>query len=208
MDGKIHAVIGAGTGVTVAQSIGMEPVETAVLMTTGIIAALVPDLDTAGKLANRISLSHKMIQGFVRTTGIITGAYAWFGLSGYAMYIGLALGVFLLLIAPKFSQKLMLFVSGAAIIAAGVAMMEIWVWLTGVYVAIAALVAHRSYTHSLVGLLFFAIIAFYIQERFAMEGLFWTLVLAYASHLLADMRFVPGNKRGIKLFLPFSQKGI
>ncbi|ALX49639.1 metal-dependent hydrolase [Lentibacillus amyloliquefaciens] len=208
MDGKLHAVIGAGTGVAVAQSIGMEPVETAVLMGAGIIAGLVPDLDTAGKLANKISLSHKMIQGFVRTTGILAGAYAWFGLSGYAMYIGLALGIFLLLIAPKFSQKLMLLISGVAVIAAGLAMSEIWVWLSGSYVAGAALVAHRSYTHSIIGLIFFAIIAFYVNERFAMEGLFWTLVLGYASHLLADMRFIPGNKRGIKLFLPFSQKGV
>ncbi|SFD68452.1 inner membrane protein [Lentibacillus persicus] len=206
MDGKIHAVLGAGTGVAVAQTIGMEPVDTAILMSAGVIAGLVPDLDTAGKLANKISLSHKMIQGFVRTVGILAGAYAWFGLEGYAMYVGLALGIFLLVIAPKFSQKLMLLISGVAIIAAGVALTEVWVWLSGIYVAAAALVGHRSYTHSIAGLLFFAVIAFYINERFALEGLFWALVLGYASHLLADMRLVPGNKRGIKLFLPFSQK--
>ncbi|MFD1361241.1 metal-dependent hydrolase [Lentibacillus salinarum] len=208
MDGKIHAVIGAGTGVAVAQATGQDAVNTAVLLTAGIIASLAPDLDTAGKLANKISLSHKMIQGFVRTTGILTAGYAWFGLSGYAMYIGLALGAFLLLIAPKFSQKLMLFISGAAIITTGIALSEIWVWLTGLYVTVAALVSHRGYTHSLIGLAFFSLIAFYISERFSVNSLYWTLVLAYASHLLADMRFVPGNKRGIKLFLPFSQKAI
>lgn len=208
MDGKIHAVIGAGTGVVVAQAAGQDAIHTAVLITAGIIASLAPDLDTAGKLANKISLSHKMIQGFVRTTGILTGAYAWFGLSGAAMYIGLALGVFLLWIAPKFSQKLMLFISGAAIIVAGAAMSEVWVWLAGLYVTGAALVSHRGYTHSLIGLLFFSVLAFYISERFSVHGLYWALILGYASHLLADMRFLPGNKRGIKLFLPFSQKGV
>lgn len=208
MDGKIHAIIGAGTGIAVAQSTDLDAVNTAVLMGAGVIAALAPDLDTAGKLANKISLSHKMIQSFVRSTGILAAIYAWFVLAGTGKYIGLALGAFLLFIAPKFSQKLMLFISGSAIILAGVYVSEIWVWLAGIYVAIAALVSHRSYTHSLIGWLYFSIIAFYISESFAVNGLYWTLVLAYGSHLLVDIKIWPGNKRGIKLFLPFSQKTI
>ncbi|WP_010531408.1 metal-dependent hydrolase [Lentibacillus jeotgali] len=208
MDGKIHAIVGAGTSIAVAQSTGQDAINTAVLMGAGIVASLVPDLDTGGKLANKISLSYKMVQNLVRLIGILAGLYAWFGLAGTEKYIGLALGVFLLFIAPVFSQKLMLFISGAAIIAGGVFISEIWVWLAGVYVAMAALVPHRSYTHSLIGWLFFGVIAYYINQDFAVQGLFWALVLAYGSHLLIDMQFLPGNKRGIKLFLPFSQKGV
>ncbi|SFA95049.1 inner membrane protein [Lentibacillus halodurans] len=205
MDGKIHAIIGAGTGIAVAQSTGQDAINTAVLMTAGMIAALAPDLDTAGKLANKISLSHKMIQSFVRSTGILTGIYAWIVLAGTEKYIGLALGIFLFMIAPKFSQKLMLAISGAAIITVGIFISEVWVWLTGIYVVAAALVPHRSYTHSLIGFLFFSVIAFYISQDIVVYGLHSTLILAYGSHLLMDMRLLPGNKRGIRLLLPFTQ---
>ncbi|GAB4071881.1 hypothetical protein GCM10028778_00140 [Barrientosiimonas marina] len=208
MDGKFHAVIGAGTGVAVAQTTGQDAIGTAVLLAAGMVASLAPDLDTAGKLANKISLSHKMIQGFVRTAGILLGGYALLALSGAAMYIGLALGVFLLLLAPKFSQRLMLLVSGIAIIAAGIALEAIWAGLAGLYVVIASIASHRGCTHSLIGLLFFGVITFYIHEQFQITGLCWTLMLAYLSHLLADMRFIPGNKRGIKLFWPLSRKAI
>ncbi|HLR61938.1 MAG TPA: metal-dependent hydrolase [Lentibacillus sp.] len=208
MDGKTHAIIGAGTGLAVAQSTGQDAVNTAVMVGAGMVAALAPDLDTGGKLANKISLSHKMIQNLVRLIGILAGIYAWLSLTGTEKYIGLALGAFLLFIAPVFSQKLMLFISGATIIAGGIFISEMWIWLAGVYVAAAALVPHRSYTHSLIGWLFFGVIAYYISQNFAIQGLFWTLVLAYGSHLVADMRILPGNKRGIKLFLPFSQKEI
>ncbi|WP_167751446.1 metal-dependent hydrolase [Lentibacillus salicampi] len=208
MDGKIHALIGAGTGVAVAQSTGQDAINTAILMGAGVIAALAPDLDTAGKLANKISLSHKMIQSFVRSTGILLAIYAWFMLAGTEQYMGLTLGAFLLFIAPKFSQKLMLFISGAAIIAGGILLSQTWVWLAGAYVTVAALVSHRGYTHSIIGWLFFSLVAYYVHTEFAVHGLFWTLVFAYGSHLVADMRFVPGNKRGIKLLLPFSKKGV
>src|SRR5699024_3438302 len=208
MNGKIHAIIGAGTGVAVAQSTGQDAVNTAVLIGAGMVAALVPDLDTAGKLANKISLSHKMIQSLVRLIGIVIGVYAWSGLTGDEKYMGLALGAFLLFIAPLFSQKVMLFISGAAIIAGGFFLAKTWVWLAGIYVAAAALVSHRSYTHSLIGWLFFGVIAYYVNEAFAVYGLFWTLILAYGSHLFTDIRFWPGNKRGIKLFLPLSKKEI
>src|SRR5699024_1811464 len=208
MDGKTHAIIGAGTGLAVAQSTGQDAVNTAVMVGAGMVAALAPDLDTGGKLANKISLSHKMIQNLVRLIGILAGIYAWLSLTGTEKYIGLALGAFLLFIAPVFSQKLMLFISGATIIAGGIFISEMWIWLAGVYVAAAALVPHRSYTHSLIGWLFFGVIAYYISQNFAIQGLFWTLVLAYGSHLVADMRILPGNKRGIKLFLPVSQKEI
>ncbi|GGJ81938.1 hypothetical protein GCM10007063_00460 [Lentibacillus kapialis] len=205
MDGKIHALVGAGTAIAVAQSTGQDAVNTTVMMGAGVMAALAPDLDTAGKLANKISLSHKTIQNLVRIIGILAGAYTWFGLTGTEKYIGLALGAFLLFIAPIFSQKLMLFLSGAAIVAGGIFISEIWVWMLGVYVVAAALVPHRSYTHSFIGWLFFAMIAYYIDQEFMIQGLYWALVLAYGSHLLTDMRFWPGNKRGIKLLLPFSR---
>ena len=100
----------------------------------------------------------------------------------------------------------MLLITGIIFACAGYWLAAIWLLLFGIYIIIAAFLPHRSYTHSLLGLVYYTIIAHYLNLEFQVTGLELACVLGYSSHLIADMRLIPGNKKGVKLFLPF--KGI
>lgn len=206
MRGTAHAVIGASVGFAVAKETGAVGGDVLFLIGAGMISGLAPDLDTGGKLANRISVSKKYLNTAVRMIGILLGCYAYFFAKGSEGYISYIVSIILLFVLPRFSNKFMLMLTGMVITFVGYVLMAIWMQLFGIYVMIASLLAHRSYTHSLLGVAFYSIIAYYLTIDFPLNGLFKVCVLAYMSHLFADMRFIPGNKRGIKPFLPY--KGI
>src|SRR5690625_7702345 len=93
----------------------------------------------------------------------------------------------------------MLILTGVTIGFAGVLLGKLWVILAATYIFIASFLPHRSYTHSLIGLLYFSYIAYLFSKDININGIFLTSVLGYSSHLVADMRIIPFNKRGIKL---------
>lgn len=206
MRGSAHALLGAAVGFGVAQQTGASPEHVLVLTGAGVISGLIPDLDTGGKLANRISVSNTYLNAAVRLIGILLGCYAYFSATGMDKYIGFIGAFILLFVLPQFSKKFMLLLTGVVITVAGYVLATIWIQLIGVYVIAASLLAHRSYTHSLLGLAFYGMIAHYFETDYPINGLFSACMFGYISHLIADMRFIPGNKKGIKLFLPF--KGI
>jgi inner membrane protein len=74
-----------------------------------------------------------------------------------------------------------------------------------VYVIIASITSHRSYTHSILGVIFFGIIASKLEVSLGIHGVYYACLGGYISHLLADLKVLPFNKRGIKLFLPVSK---
>jgi inner membrane protein len=100
----------------------------------------------------------------------------------------------------------MLTITGLGVLAGGISLQEIWLIMLGIYIIIASFVPHRSYTHSLLGIVFFALISHYLEASLRIEGIFLTCLLGYISHLVADMKVLPFNKRGVKFFLPFSAK--
>ncbi|MGM8365235.1 metal-dependent hydrolase [Virgibacillus sp. W0181] len=205
MDGKLHGLIGAGVGFGVSQSVGADVGETLFLMAAGIVSSLAPDLDTASRLANRISFPHQIMQNMMRLIGSFLAVYSFLKLATTEKIVGIATGMVLFLIAPKFSRKFMLLISGVVVIGAGIYVNKTWVILAGCYIAAASLLSHRTYTHSLLGLVFFSLIAVRAEEDLGVSGLYWAAILAYASHLVADMRLIPGNKKGVKLLLPLSR---
>ncbi|HLR15541.1 MAG TPA: metal-dependent hydrolase, partial [Bacillota bacterium] len=75
--------------------------------------------------------------------------------------------------------------------------------LFAIYVGVASLLPHRSYTHSLIGLVCFSYIAYKASIDFGVEQLFLAGSLGYLTHLLLDSRYIPGNRRGISILLPF-----
>lgn len=206
MKGTAHGMLGAAVGFAVAQSVASSPADMVLLTGAGMLSGLVPDLDTGGKLTHRLALSNKYLNTIVRLIAVLLGCYAYFYTTGIHRYVGLFEAAVLLFVLPKFSRKFMLLLTGAVMLIAGLSLARIWIQLFGVYVIVASLLTHRSYTHSLLGLGFYAMIASYLSKDFPVAGLFEACVIGYASHLIADMRFIPGNKRGIKPFLPF--KGI
>lgn len=102
----------------------------------------------------------------------------------------------------------MLTITGVAVIVGGFSLEELWVILLGIYIMIASVSSHRSYTHSLVGVGFFGYIAFLFDSSLGMDGVFYACLGGYISHLIGDLRILPFNKRGVKMFLPLSSKEI
>ncbi|WP_404458892.1 metal-dependent hydrolase [Oceanobacillus kapialis] len=208
MNGTAHAAVGAGAGFIVANTHTVTPTETLLLVSIGTIAGLLPDLDIDGKLRGRITLSHKMFRTIAQLIGILMITYSIYEGDGTNQFIGLGIGVLLLILASFLKQKHMLLLTGIAVMAVGLSLQEMWLLLLGVYILIASVVAHRSYTHSAIGVIFVGYIAYRLELSFALPGIHSTCLAGYISHLVADSKLLPFNKRGIKLFLPFSSKEV
>src|SRR5690625_7435101 len=102
----------------------------------------------------------------------------------------------------KITKKIMLILTGVIIGFVGVLLSKLWVILAATYIIIALFLPHRSYTHSLIGLLYFSYIAYLFSKDININGIFITSILGYSSHLVADMRILPFNKSGISLLVP------
>lgn len=208
MNGTAHMVIGAGAGLLVAQYLQAAPAETLLFIGAGGISGLIPDLDVDGKLRNTFTSSHKFLMSLAQLIGIAVIVYSWWAGTDAEMWRGIAAGLAIMLVSVFIKKRHLLTVAGAGALAGGLFLDENWLWLFGIYIIIASLVPHRSYTHSLLGVAFFAIILYYLQISFAREGILLAGTGGYTSHLIADMKWLPFNKRGVKLLLPFSKNEI
>jgi inner membrane protein len=206
LNGTAHATIGAGVGFVVAQSVQADPTTTLLLVGMGGLAGLLPDIDIDGKLSNKITLSHTLIRSVAQLIGFMMIVYILVEETGTERWLGICAGVAIIVIASYIKQRHMLTITGLGVLAGGFSLQEIWLLLLGIYIIIASFVSHRSYTHSLLGIAYFAFIAHYLEASLEIEGVFLTCFIGYISHLVADMKALPFNKRGVKFFLPFSSK--
>lgn len=206
MNGTAHAAVGAATGFIVANTYTATPTETALLVSIGIVAGLLPDLDIDGKLRGRITLSHKLFQSVGQLIGILMIVYSMYEGNGTNQYIGLGIGLLLFVFTSFIKQRHMLTLTGIAVIAVGLSLQETWLFLLGIFILIASVVSHRSYTHSILGVGFVWYIAYRLELSTELIGVQNTCLAGYISHLVTDSKFLPFNKRGVKLFLPLSSK--
>lgn len=206
MNGVSHATIGGVIGIAVSTTISADPTTTAILALAGGVTALVPDLDTGGRLANRITISHGLIGLILTILGLFVIGYSWLTVPDIGKWLGIFIGVSVIVISKKVNKKIMLILTGVVLGFAGVSLGKLWVILAASYIIIASFLPHRSYTHSLIGLLFFSYIAYLFAKDVNINGILITSILGYSSHLVADMRIIPSNKRGIKLLRPISNK--
>ena len=208
MNGTAHTAIGAATGFMIANTFENEPSVTLLLVGLGAVSGLMPDLDIDGKLRNKITLSHKVIQAAAQLIGILLIIYSLYEGRNVERWAGIGIGVSMMILSAFIKQKHMLMISGAGVLAGGFSLQENWLLLLGIYLIVASLVSHRSYTHSILGIVFFGFIAFHLESSLGIDGVYYTCLGGYVSHLVADMKLFPFNKRGVKLFLPFSSKEI
>ncbi|MEK4746636.1 hydrolase [Niallia circulans] len=206
MNGTSHAVIGSATGFIVAHTVQSTPSETLLFVSIGAVSGLIPDLDIDGKLRGKITLPHQMIQLSAQVIGIMMILYSFFDRTALERWMGVGIGILILFIASLIKQKHMLTITGIAVLMGGISLEERWIILLGIYIMIASFTSHRSYTHSILGVIFFGIIAADLETSLGINGLFYTCIGGYISHLLADLKILPVNKRGVKLFLPLSSK--
>lgn len=211
MKGSSHALTGVAVGAIAGYQVHPDLLTIAVSSGIGAVSALVPDLDTNGLASNRITLSKQVFQWLMHAIGIvlfITIAYQYFQ-TGFSPTIFLYGGIGLLLfVASRFiKQKRMLTMTGILVMVIGFVMHQsTGILLAGSYIVIASFLSHRSYTHSLLGLAFYAYILHHLHQQWPIDGLMLAGIAGYASHLLADMRLLPMNRRGVKLFAPIWNK--
>jgi inner membrane protein len=206
VNGTAHTVIGATTGFIVANTFQTTPSMTLFLVGLGGISGLIPDLDIDGKLRGKITLSHKVIRTTAQLIGILMVFYSFYEGTAKEKWIGIGIGLGMMVVAALIKQKHMLTITGIGVIAGGFSLSETWLMLFGIYILIASFVSHRTYTHSILGVIFFGIIASKLEVSLGIDGVFYTCLAGYISHLIADIKLLPFNKRGIKLFLPVSSK--
>ncbi|ASK63852.1 hydrolase [Virgibacillus phasianinus] len=206
MNGTAHAAIGAATGFVIANTFDATPSTTLFLVGLGTVSGLIPDLDIDGKLRGKITLSHKMIQKVAQLIGILMVFYSYYEGINNEKYIGIGIGLGMIVISSLITQKHMLTITGIGVVAGGFSLEEGWLMLLGIYIILASFVSHRSYTHSILGVIFFGIISSKLQMSLGIEGIYYTCLAGYISHLIADSKLLPFNKRGVKLLLPVSSK--
>ncbi|MCM3729893.1 metal-dependent hydrolase [Neobacillus cucumis] len=206
MNGTSHAVIGSATGFIVANSLQTSPTATLLFVGLGGVSGLIPDLDIDGKLRGKITLSHKVIRLSALIIGMMMIFYSFIEKTREDRWLGIGIGILIIVVASFIKQKHMLTITGIAILLGGFSLDELWLILLGIYIVIASFSSHRSYTHSILGIVFFGIIASNLEGSLEIHGVFYSCIGGYISHLIADLKILPFNKRGIKLFLPLSSK--
>ncbi|HZG69905.1 MAG TPA: metal-dependent hydrolase [Chondromyces sp.] len=207
MKGSTHLAIGGATGLGVAMYLQTGPLTTIALVGVGAVSGLAPDLDINGKLSNRITVSKKWLHSFFAVMGVLLFGYSLFNLAGFEKWAGFIIGVALTVLPRIFiKQRTMLFITGACIGWSGYEFELLWVMLLSGFIMIASFLPHRSLTHSLIGAACFGVIAYQFEQSVQIEGSYAAGLLAYLSHLIADMKALPSNRRGVKWFQPFFNK--
>lgn len=206
MNGTAHSAIGAAGGYFIANTYHTDPSTTVFLIGLGSVAGLIPDLDIDGKLSGKITFSHKIIRTMAQLIGLAIIFYSFYQGNGLEKYVGIGIGALILSIAASIRQKHMLWITGSGVLVVGLFMSETWLILMSIYIIIASIVPHRTYTHSIIGVIFFAVIASKLEIALTISGVYYTCLIGYISHLIADSKFIPFNKQGVKLFLPFSSR--
>lgn len=205
MKGSAHFVIGAASGLIVSNTVQTDLTTTILFVGLGAVTGLIPDLDIDGKLSNKITISYKIIRTVACIIGFLLMVYCYLDGNVLSKWLGVALGFGIIVLSSFIKQRHMLTITGIAVLLAGFSLDKTWLWLLGTFIIVASLVPHRSYTHSIVGILYFGVISYQFEISMGIEGVFACCMAGYISHLIADMKMLPFNKRGVKFFLPFSK---
>lgn len=206
LNGTAHTVIGAGAGFLTANVLQTDPTGTIILVGLGAISGLMPDVDIDGKLSNKITISHKLIKSIVQCLSVLLVLLSYFLGSGIYKWTGIAAGLIIFFLSSFIKQRRMLTMTGIGLFIGGFYLHENWLWQLGIFIIAASFVPHRSYTHSIIGILAFSYISYQLEASMKMNGIFIACFLGYISHIVADMKMLPFNKKGVKLFLPFTNR--
>lgn len=203
MNGKTHAVAGLATGIGISYFSGLGLAESIAVTSTATIAALAPDLDTAGSLTHRLTKPFRFLNGilFSLLLIVIFGSYL-FNKASSEMLVGGGVIFLMLFFLKRIPIKFQLLIMAIVIGIIGYHYDYSSIYLFAIFIGVASLLPHRSYTHSLIGLICFSYITHQASIELGIEQLFLAGLLGYVSHLLLDSKLIPGNRRGIKILLP------
>lgn len=207
MKGSSHLGIGIAVGAIAGYITQPDVMTVAICAGIGGVSGVAPDLDTNGLASNSITLSKKVSKVLMETAGIgilLTLIYQVMtqGMS-QDIYIYGGMGLALLIVSRLITQRRMLTITGVLVLLLGFVLdQSLGILLAGSYIIFASFLPHRSYTHSLLGVLFYAMILKYLDIEWPIDGMFAAGMAGYISHLVADMKLLPVNRRGVKWFAP------
>ncbi|AXH99774.1 metal-dependent hydrolase [Sporosarcina sp. PTS2304] len=208
MKGTSHLLIGTIVGAVAGYAVHSDVTTALTGAAVGGISGVVPDLDTNGLASNSITLSKKVSKWLMETAGIVillTLCYQVMqqGLS-HDIYVYGGIGFLLLVVSRLITQRHMLTITGILVVLLGFVLGQSpGILLAGGYIIIASFLPHRSYTHSLIGVGFYAVILTQLYAQWPIDGMVAAGLAGYSSHLFADLKILPVNRRGVKWFLPF-----
>lgn len=206
MGGKAHLIVGGLVGVGVAQYVGVNMETTIGFGLLGSVVGLVPDLDVNGTMSNRLTRRRKNTSFILRVIGALIILASLLFEIGNERIIGAGAGLLLILsLSSLIKQRMKLFGVGLIILSMGIFLNIIWLMMFGIYISIASRLPHRSLTHSFIGLIYFAILGYYLEQYLLVDGIMLVCIMSYISHLVLDMRLIPVNRRGVRLLQPFSK---
>lgn len=206
MGGKAHLIVGGLVGVGVAQYVGVNMETTIGFVLLGSVVGLVPDLDVNGTMSNRLTRRRQNTSFILRVIGTLIILASLLFETGNERIIGAGAGLLLILsLSSLIKQRIKLFVIGLIVLSVGISLNIIWLMMFGIYISIASRLPHRSLTHSFIGLIYFAVLSYYLEQYMLVEGIMLVCIMSYISHLVLDMRLIPVNRRGVRLLQPFSK---
>ncbi|MBS4209932.1 metal-dependent hydrolase [Bacillus sp. FJAT-50079] len=204
MDGKTHFIIGGVTGIGIAKWMGVDLPTTVSLSLLGGCVGLVPDLDVKGTLSRKISLNKKWLTLLAGIIGLLFIISNFSVNPSTSQWLGICVGIALLTLPPIIiKQKMMVLLTGIAVGILGIWLQSKSLIMLGAYIGTASRLPHRSLTHSLIGLAYFSGVGYFLEQELRIDGIMLVCMFSYASHLLLDMKWIPKNRRGVKLFQPF-----
>src|SRR3954463_11399212 len=103
----------------IANRFDSEPSVTLLLVGLGAVSGLMPDLDIDGKLREKITLSHKVIQAAAQLIGILMVFYCFFEGSAKERWVGIGIGLGMMVVSSLIKQKHMLTITGIGVILIG-----------------------------------------------------------------------------------------
>lgn len=207
MNGKAHASVGILVGVGLSYFSGLSISEGATVTTATTAASLATDLDTAGTLANKVIKPFQIVINIIYSIlfTMFIGSLIKFEITKEAL-IGVLILFSAIFLIKRIPIKIQMLIVSIGIGLLGYNFDKYSIILIACFIALASLLPHRSYTHTIIGLILFGYVSYQLQLDFGVDKLSLGMILGYVSHLVLDSKFIPGNKLGVKLFLPITNR--
>lgn len=208
MKGTTHLAIGVAIGVVGAATHPITPKNVAVFVVVAAFSALAADLDGTSLLSGKLTKVARIIRELLLWGGII--------LTGSAVYLYAARGSFNPIFAAGAAAVLLLgmlsrsgairnaLVSaiGGVLLYAGFMVQMNWLMGLGVYIAWVPWLNHRGLTHTVWAVIAWGAIGWGLEQQLGIQGVTYTAVSGYVSHLVADTL----TPSGVKWLYPLTKK--
>ncbi|MCG7407244.1 metal-dependent hydrolase [Paenibacillus sp. ACRRX] len=210
MKGRTHLGIGCAIGVAAAAYYPFTWQNATLYIAVSAFSALSADLDGPSLLTSKLGKVSKLLRelglwiGALMVTGIIY-LYA----NNYEVPPGLslcAIAVMLLGIVARdgFIRNVLACLAGCVVVYFGYREQMDWLLLLGLFIAIAPWLKHRGMTHTIWAVILWGYIGSGLEGYLQLEGIMWTAIAGYVSHLAADTV----TPRGVKWLFPLYKKSI